>query len=385
VNSSTRNLSTGNSSIGNLITANSSTVGSSVENPSNVNLSTGNLSTGNLSTGNLSTGNLSDGNSSIGNLSAGNSSIGNLSTGNLSIGNLITANSSTVNSSILDSSVKNPSNVNLSIKNLSTENSRTGNLSKGNSSTVNSRTGNLRTGNSSTGESGENVSSISPSTNLEIGLLYREVATNVVAKELTTRNIANDNHVRFDFTENITCITYIEYDAERTFLKTTTTVEELKNKSIFVSELPLGRIYKHVNIWVGDKGAGLPTSLKNGIVAFKVEKTWINDSNVNESLIILQWYNNSRNSWEPLYTEKIGEDNNYAYFKSKTPRFSSFAITEYTGETGKNGIESSRKVAINRSVEKSGLIKNPMKIAKILMAISLPLFIAGYFVVRKKL
>ena len=194
------------------------------------------------------------------------------------------------------------------------------------------------------GESGGGKSSSSSSSSSGMGLLYRETATNVVAKELITRIIANGNHIRYDFTENSTCITYIEYDAERTFLKTTTTVEEFKNKSIFVSKRPLGRIYKHVNVLVGDKGAGLPTSLKNGVVAFKVEKAWINDSNVNESLITLQWYNNS---WEPLYTEKVGEDNNYAYFKSKTPGFSSFAITEYIGELDKNGIEGSRKVARN--------------------------------------
>jgi PGF-pre-PGF domain-containing protein len=349
LNLSTVNISTGYPGAVNLSTENLSAV-----NLSAVNLSTGNLSTGNLSTGNLSTGNLSTGNSSIVNSSIVNSSI---------------VNSSIVNSSILDSSVKNPGNVNLSIENLNTENSSTGNS---------------RTENSRTGKSGEIISSVSPSTDLEIGLLYGEEAANVAAKELTTRNIENDNHIRFDFTENITCITYIEYDSERTFVKTTTTVEELKNKSIFVSKPPPGKIYKHVNIWVGDKGAGLPTSLNNGIAAFKVEKAWIDDSNVNESLITLQWYNNSWNSWEPLNTEKIGEDNNYLYFKSETPGFSSFAITEYTGETGKNGTESSRK-AINGSVEKKGLIKNPMKIAKILMAISLPLFIAGYFVVRKKL
>ena len=190
--------------------------------------------------------------------------------------------------------------------------------------------------------------------------------------------------IKYDFTENNTCITDIEFDALRTFQKTTTVVEELKNKSIFVSKSPVGRIYNYVNIWVGNKGAGLPTSLKNGIVVFKVEKAWINNSNVNESLITLQWYNNS---WETLHTEKIGEDNNYAYFESKTPGFSLFAITEYKVELDKNGTDGSRKAAINGSLNNSRDSRGEQArgAAKVLMAIFLPLTLAGYFVVRKKI
>ena len=131
-------------------------------------------------------------------------------------------------------------------------------------------------------------------------MLSREPASNVAAKEIATRNVMNGNHIKYDFLKNSTCILYIEYDAERTFMKTTTTVEELKNRSTFVPNDAPGRIYKYVNIWVGDKGAGLPASLINGLVGFKVEKAWIKNNNVNESLIALQWYNNSIGSLSTL-------------------------------------------------------------------------------------
>ncbi|HII81172.1 MAG TPA: PGF-pre-PGF domain-containing protein, partial [Methanosarcina sp.] len=36
--------------------------------------------------------------------------------------------------------------------------------------------------------------------------------------------------------------------------KTTTIVEELKNKSTLVSGLPSGEVYKFINIWVGNSG-----------------------------------------------------------------------------------------------------------------------------------
>jgi PGF-pre-PGF domain-containing protein len=228
-------------------------------------------------------------------------------------------------------------------------------------------------------------------------IISKEPLSNVEAREISTSNIANGYHVRFDFVENTTCITYIEFDPKKTFKRTTTIVEVLKNKSVFVPELPPGKIYKHVNIWIGDKGAGLPASLENGFVGFKVEKAWIKDNNINQSLVTFQWYDNG---WQSLYTEKVKEDQNYVYFKSKTPGFSCFAITEYNVDE-KNRPEASGQGEIqetlrdwenevktnilNESAERDG--KNPMRKAKIIMAISLPLFLilVEYFVLKKKI
>ncbi len=228
----------------------------------------------------------------------------------------------------------------------------------------------------------------------------KEPAKNVAAKELATRNVANGNHITFDFSRNSTCILYIEYDAERTFLKTTTTVEELKSKSTFVPILPPGRVYRHVNIWIGSKGGGLPASLKNGIVGFRVEKDWINNNSVNESLVTLQWYDKS---WEPLYTEKVGEDDIYVYFKSKTPGFSFFAITENTGEVSKSGVQSGVQIGAKMqntpgSLESIGKgdrsisgnkskAQEAREVAKTVIALSLPIFLifVGYLVVKKKI
>jgi len=357
-----------------------------------VDSNTGNSNTGNSESGNTDTENSNTENSQVLNSSTEKSSDINSGNENSGIVNSIEMNSddanssyfnsSDVDSSSINSSIENNSNVNSSDVDSSSLNPNTVNSSAVDSSAVNSSTSSVA--DSSSGESRESQSSSSSSSNSGTGLFYREPATNVLAKELTSRNIANDNHIKYDFTENNTCITYIEFDALRTFQKTTTVVEELKNKSIFVSKNPVGRIYKYVNIWVGNKGAGLPTSLKNGIVAFKVEKSWINNSNVNESLITLQWYNNS---WETLYTEKVGGDDNYAYFESKTPGFSLFAITEYKVELDKNGTDGSRKVDINGSLNNSRDSRGEQArgASKILMAIFLPLTLAGYFVVRKKI
>jgi PGF-pre-PGF domain-containing protein len=253
-------------------------------------------------------------------------------------------------------------------------------------------------GSSSNSDSGSSSGSSSSSSSGGMGSSFsKEPARNVAARELVTRNVVNGNHIRYDFSEESTCITYIEYDAKRTLLRTTTTVEDLKNKSTFVSKNAPGRIYKHVNVWIGDKRGGLPASLENGLVGFRVEKEWIKNNKLNESLVTLQWYSN--NSWEPLYTEKIGEDNTHVYFKSETPGYSFFAITVYREEVNKNeaqvgaklqdnlkNLKVAGKVDINGSA-KNTKVKDARWVAKTLMAISLPLFLifVGYLLVYKKI
>ena len=192
-----------------------------------------------------------------------------------------------------------------------------------------------------------------------MGIDAIEPASNIYAKELVIRNVMGGYPARFDFVENTTCITYIAFDPLMIFRKTITTAEVLKGISVFVQELPTGRIYQYTDIFVGDKGAGLPTHLKNGLVGFKVEKAWIKDNNVNESLVTLQWYNNS---WEPLSTEKVGEDNNYVYFESKTPGFSFFVITELisvSSTPSASNVQSASPIINETQLTNSRLATNP--------------------------
>lgn len=342
-------------------------------------------------------------NSAYGNSASGNSGTDNSGTGNSNNVSSYNSNSSEDISSDINSYNTNSSNIKSSIENFSDLNINDVDSNNLSSSTVNSSVVNSSISstvdsstNSSPVESRKSGSSSSSSRNSGKGLFYREPATNVVAQELATRSIVSGKHIRYDFTKNNTCIMYVEFDAVRTFMKTTTTVEELKNKSIFVSKSPVGRIYKYVNIWVGNNGAGLPTSIANGRIGFRVEKSWINNNNINESQITLMWYNKS---WEPLYTEKVREDSNYAYFESKASGFSSFAITEFTGDIDANTSQIGAKLqnTTGSLIEVGDAFKNrsannntaqeARNTAKILMTISLPVFmiLVGYLVVKKKI
>jgi hypothetical protein len=96
--------------------------------------------------------------------------------------------------------------------------------------------------------------------------------------------------------------------------------------------LPPGEVYKYLNIWVGNSGFGDSNNIVNAVINFKVEKTWIQDKNIDKSSIILNRYSDKK--WNQLSTNLSGEDDKYLYFTAKTPGFSPFAITGKTTATG---------------------------------------------------
>ncbi|MDQ1276526.1 MAG: TolB protein, partial [Euryarchaeota archaeon] len=164
-----------------------------------------------------------------------------------------------------------------------------------------------------------------------------EPASNVRIKELSQQYITNGKHVKFTFQKNVTCVTYVEFDSKRTAGKTTTFVEMLKNKSTLISELPSGKVYENMNIWVGNKGTADPENIENAVLGFRVEKSWITSNDVDPALVRLWRF--SSGEWEELSIRQSGEDDRYSYFEAQTPGFTSFVITALPGETVEDASE----------------------------------------------
>ncbi len=152
-----------------------------------------------------------------------------------------------------------------------------------------------------------------------------ESSRNIEVKELSQVFISNGKAVKFDFTKAATCVVSVGFDAKKTAGKITTIAEQLKGKSSLVSQLPSDEVYKSFNLWVGNGGYATEKNIENPVICFKVEKTWIQDQNIDQSSIILNRYNDKK--WNPLPTRISGEDGKYLYFTAETPGFSPFAIT----------------------------------------------------------
>ena len=158
-----------------------------------------------------------------------------------------------------------------------------------------------------------------------------ELQSNVEAKEISQTFIASGKPVKFDFPNNVTPVVNVSFDSKKTIGKTTAIAEILKGKSTLVSELPSDEVYKSLNVWVGTGGFATSNNIENAIVYFKVEKSWIQDKNIDQSSITLNMYNDTK--WDQLQTNLSGEDDKYLYFTANPSGFSSFAIT---GKTAAN-------------------------------------------------
>ncbi len=152
-----------------------------------------------------------------------------------------------------------------------------------------------------------------------------EPAKNVEVKEISQTFISNDKNIKFDFAKNATCVVYVNFDAKKTVGKTTAIVEMLKRNPALVSELPSGEVYRSFNIWVGNGGYATSENIENSTIYFKVEKSWIQEKNINKSSITFNRYDDGK--WEQLPVSLSEEDDRFLYFTAQTPGFSFFAIT----------------------------------------------------------
>ena len=109
------------------------------------------------------------------------------------------------------------------------------------------------------------------------------------------------------------------------------------NSTIRTAEITVEQLEKPLNI---TNVSGIPycyfnvtttnltdTNMTNATIEFKVNKTWINERNMDEATITLNRYSDMNNNWSALPTSKIEEDTTSLYFASETPGFSLFAIS----------------------------------------------------------
>jgi PGF-pre-PGF domain-containing protein len=207
-----------------------------------------------------------------------------------------------------------------------------------------------------------------------------EPKSNVLTKEISQAFITNGKLAKFDFIKNTTSVIYVSFDSKKTTGKTTNSIEMLKEKSTLVSGLPSGKIYKYINIWVGDKGFAIPNNIEHPVVCFKVEKSWIQDKNINQSSIVLNRY--SDNKWNQLPTSLSGKDDRYIYFIAKTPGFSPFAITGMM--KAEESVTGKQKSEQKGSTSTSGKGSNNMSVIGMICLIACLLAIFLYKIDQKE-
>jgi PGF-pre-PGF domain-containing protein len=148
---------------------------------------------------------------------------------------------------------------------------------------------------------------------------------NIIVKEKYDLHIYKDIVTSYKFTHINNPILSINIVGNVNAGEISTAVEVLRNTSSLVTTPAPGNVYKNVNVWVGTSGFGTSKNIKQAVITFRVENSWISSNNMKSSGIKMVRWDGSK--WDQLETLEKTKDSTYIYFEAKSNSFSSFAIT----------------------------------------------------------
>ncbi|HHV24377.1 MAG TPA: PGF-pre-PGF domain-containing protein [Methanosarcina sp.] len=188
-----------------------------------------------------------------------------------------------------------------------------------------------------------------------------EPQKNVEFKDTAQVFIPNEKPVYFNFTNNVTVVDYISFTSKRTVGKTTAIVENLKNRSESVSDSPEGVVYKFFNVWVGNGGYGDSDKILNATISFKVQKSWIQENDIDPSSIVLHKHDDKKKEWIKLPVSLAIEDDQFLHFIANVPGYSFFVITGTKDELNATAIDAQAAITSNESDNASNITSNADK------------------------
>jgi PGF-pre-PGF domain-containing protein len=151
---------------------------------------------------------------------------------------------------------------------------------------------------------------------------------NVFFKESQEKIIVANSRVIFEFNNEINPVTSLSFMSLEAEGRVSARVELLRDKSGLVKENPPGIVYQNLNVWMGDTAFSNSGTIKDPVLSFRVNKTWLEEKGCDPSLIVLLRYTND--GWNLLRTLQTGEDSDYINYEATISSFSAFAIVAFT-------------------------------------------------------
>ncbi|ADE35655.1 PGF-pre-PGF domain-containing protein [Methanohalophilus mahii] len=156
---------------------------------------------------------------------------------------------------------------------------------------------------------------------------------NVDAEELITQRVFSDTPVNFQFSDPEVPVKSINLTSAITVMDVPVRIEVLKDVSVMVKKEPSGNVYKHINMWVGNRGFAIAENIKSAKIHFQVENDWIDNNNINPESVVLMHYEEDADQWTRLPTDMISGNEQYTLYKASATHFSPFAIAGETRQT----------------------------------------------------
>ncbi|MBZ0176940.1 PGF-pre-PGF domain-containing protein [Candidatus Methanoperedens sp. BLZ2] len=156
------------------------------------------------------------------------------------------------------------------------------------------------------------------------GSSSRENVSNIKLIERSDLPIYRNVTTFYRFTHVKNPVMFVNITGNTTMDIITTLTEVLNGTSTLVKTPPKGLVYKNINIRVGTPGFATSRNIKEALIKFRVENSWMSANNVTSSDIVLVKWNG--NSWIELETNVLSKDDTDTFFEGKTITFSPFAI-----------------------------------------------------------
>ncbi|MEZ5336394.1 MAG: putative Ig domain-containing protein [Methanolobus sp.] len=156
------------------------------------------------------------------------------------------------------------------------------------------------------------------------GVSSGEEYENVLLRDYALKTtILRDVDSIFSFNKPGNCITSASFVSDLNGGQSKIIVEILQDTSSQVDSDAPGDVYRNTNILL-DTGL-IENAINDREVNFKIEKSWVEENNINTSLMTLCFYTSGE--WELLETDFSSEDETYMYYSTEIPDFGFFAIS----------------------------------------------------------
>ncbi len=158
--------------------------------------------------------------------------------------------------------------------------------------------------------------------------------TNVIVREKYDEAIFKDRVTSYKFKNASNPITHVNVTGNINAGLITAMIEVLRGTSTLVSEAPPGVVNQNVNVWLGTSGFAVPKNIKEVIIRFRVENSWMQSNNVDpKDIKLLRWDSTSKR-WDTLKTEVKEKVDTVTYFEAETNRLSPLAISAAVSAPG---------------------------------------------------
>ena len=196
------------------------------------------------------------------------------------------------------------------------------------------------------------------------GIPPSEDFKNIEAREVREKDILAKSAVTYTF-KAADPVMAVAFESEISDNGVPVAVEVLKNRSKKTAVDAPGMVFKNFNVFVGT--SGFNKKIRNGVVVFRVNNTWLEDNGLDPTDISLfKWY---EGAWIEKSTEIAESKPDYTYYASLVGNFSNFAISGNKKQVSSSGQALGISVPQNESGNNtnqtlpgsgSGIIKSPV-------------------------